>query len=47
MHVEWQQKIGFWLTSHFPNIQFLTTSHSPFICQAAGPRGVIRLPASW
>lgn len=45
MHVEWQQKIGFWLTSHFPNIQFLTTSHSPFICQAASPRGIIRLPA--
>lgn len=45
MHVEWQQKIGFWLTSHFPNIQFLVTSHSPFICQAASPRGIIRLPA--
>jgi energy-coupling factor transporter ATP-binding protein EcfA2 len=45
LHVEWQQKIGFWLTSHFPNIQFLTTSHSPFICQAASPRGIIRLPA--
>lgn len=45
MHVEWQQKIGFWLTSHFPNIQFLTTSHSPFICQAASRRGIIRLPA--
>lgn len=45
MHVEWQQKIGFWLTARFPNIQFLTTSHSPFICQAASPRGIIRLPA--
>jgi energy-coupling factor transporter ATP-binding protein EcfA2 len=45
MHVEWQQKIGLWLTRHFPNIQFLTTSHSPFICQAASPRGIIRLPA--
>lgn len=45
MHVEWQQKIGFWLTSHFPNLQFLVTSHSPFICQAASPRGIIRLPA--
>jgi AAA domain, putative AbiEii toxin, Type IV TA system len=45
MHVEWQQKIGFWLTAHFPKIQFLTTSHSPFVCQAAGPRGIIRLPA--
>jgi energy-coupling factor transporter ATP-binding protein EcfA2 len=45
MHVEWQQKIGFWLTRHFPAIQFLVTTHSPFICQAASPRGLIRLPA--
>jgi len=44
LHVEWQQKIGFWLTSHFPNIQFLTTSHSPFVCQAASARGLVRLP---
>lgn len=45
MHVAWQQRIGFWLTRHFPNIQFLVTTHSPFICQAASPRGIIRLPA--
>src|SRR5690606_33514301 len=45
MHVAWQQRIGFWLTQHFPNIQFLVTTHSPFICQAASPRGIIRLPA--
>ncbi len=45
MHVSWQQKIGFWLTSRFPNIQFLVTTHSPFICQAASTRGIIRLPA--
>lgn len=45
MHVSWQQKIGGWLTRHFPRIQFLTTTHSPFICQAASSRGVIRLPA--
>jgi energy-coupling factor transporter ATP-binding protein EcfA2 len=43
MHVEWQQKLGFWLTSHFPAIQFLVTTHSPFICQAANR--IIRLPA--
>lgn len=43
MHVEWQQKLGFWLTSHFPAIQFLVTTHSPFICQAA--HLIIRLPA--
>ncbi|MFV8755245.1 AAA family ATPase [Nannocystaceae bacterium ST9] len=45
MHVSWQQKIGFWLTSRFPNIQFLVTTHSPFICQAASAKGIIRLPA--
>lgn len=45
MHVAWQQSIGPWLTSHFPAIQFLVTTHSPFICQAASPKGLIRLPA--
>lgn len=45
LHVEWQQKIGFWLTEHFPAIQFLVTTHSPFICQAASSKGIIRLPA--
>jgi energy-coupling factor transporter ATP-binding protein EcfA2 len=45
MHVAWQQKIGFWLTEHFPNLQFLVTTHSPFICQAASSRGIVRLPA--
>ena len=45
MHVAWQQKIGFWLTRHFPQIQFIVTTHSPFICQAASPKGIIRLPA--
>jgi energy-coupling factor transporter ATP-binding protein EcfA2 len=45
MHVAWQQNIGPWLTKHFPAIQFLVTTHSPFICQAASPKGLIRLPA--
>lgn len=44
LHVSWQQRLGFWLKEHFPNIQFLITTHSPFICQAADPRGLIRLP---
>jgi len=35
LHPSWQKKIGFWLKSHFPNVQFLVTTHSPFICQAA------------
>jgi energy-coupling factor transporter ATP-binding protein EcfA2 len=45
LHVSWQQQIGFWLTSRFPKLQFLVTTHSPFICQAASPRGIVRLPA--
>lgn len=44
LHVEWQRRLGFWLTTHFPRIQFIVTSHSPFICQAASPKGLIRLP---
>ena len=42
MHVSWQQKIGPWLTEHFPNIQFIVSTHSPFICQAA--KSILRLP---
>jgi hypothetical protein len=45
LHVEWQQRIGFWLKKHFPGIQFIVTTHSPFICQAADPKGLVRLPA--
>jgi energy-coupling factor transporter ATP-binding protein EcfA2 len=45
LHVYWQRGFGFWLKRHFPNIQFIVTTHSPFICQAADPRGLIRLPA--
>ncbi|OKJ06680.1 AAA family ATPase [Kitasatospora sp. CB01950] len=44
LHVTWQRKIGDWLQEHFPNIQFIVTSHSPYICQAADPRSLIRLP---
>lgn len=44
MHISWQKRVGFWLKRHFPNIQFLVTTHSPFICQAADRRGLIRLP---
>jgi hypothetical protein len=45
LHVSWQRSIGFWLKRHFPNIQFIVTTHSPFVCQAADPGGLIRLPA--
>jgi AAA domain, putative AbiEii toxin, Type IV TA system/AAA domain len=45
LHVSWQKRIGFWLKRHFPQIQFIVTTHSPFVCQAADARGLIRLPA--
>ncbi|MFF9566565.1 AAA family ATPase [Streptomyces sp. NPDC014685] len=46
LHVSWQRRIGPWLTTHFPNIQFIVTTHSPYICQAADPGGLIRLPGA-
>ncbi len=44
LHPEWQRTIGFWLKRHFPNIQFLVTSHSPLVCQAADTNGLFVLP---
>ena len=43
LHVSWQRQIGTWLKKHFPGIQFIVTTHSPYICQAADPGGLIRL----
>ena len=44
LHPEWQREIGFWLKRHFPNIQFLVTTHSPLVVQAADAGGIYRLP---
>lgn len=44
LHPEWQQRIGFWLKSHFPKVQFIVTTHSPLICQAADENGLFVLP---
>ncbi len=44
LHVSWQQRIGFWFKTHFPHMQFIVTTHSPFICQAADRHGLIHLP---
>ncbi|MET9108973.1 AAA family ATPase [Streptomyces zhihengii] len=44
LHVTWQRWIGDWLREHFPNIQFIVTSHSPYICQSADEGALIRLP---
>ena len=44
LHVSWQKRIGGWLKDHFPNVQFIVTTHSPYVCQAADEGGLIRLP---
>lgn len=44
LHPSWQREIGFWLKRHFPRVQFLVTSHSPIIVQAADRNGVFVLP---
>jgi energy-coupling factor transporter ATP-binding protein EcfA2 len=45
LHPEWQRQIGFWLRRKFPKIQFLVTTHSPLICQAADAQGIFHLPS--
>ncbi|GGX37969.1 AAA family ATPase [Streptomyces chartreusis] len=35
LHPAWQREIGFWLKKHFPLVQFIVTTHSPLVCQAA------------
>lgn len=44
LHPTWQRRIGKWLTDHFPHLQFIVTTHSPLICQAAIKGSVWRLP---
>lgn len=44
LHLTWQRQVGPWMRQHFPNIQFIVTTHSPYVCQAADPDGLIRLP---
>lgn len=44
LHPTWQRRIGLWFRKHFPNIQFLVSTHSPLVCQAADVGSVYRLP---
>lgn len=44
LHPTWQRRIGMWFREHFPNVQFIVTTHSPLICQAAEVGTVWRLP---
>ena len=44
LHPEWQRQIGFCLKERFPNIQFIVTTHSAMICQAADENMIYHLP---
>jgi hypothetical protein len=44
LHPSWQRTIGVWFRKHFPNVQFIVSTHSPLICQAAEGGSVFRLP---
>lgn len=44
LHPTWQRRIGLWFRRHFPKIQFIVTTHSPLVCQAADVGTVFRLP---
>ena len=44
LHPEWQRQIGFWFKRKFPFMQFIVTTHSAMICQAADDDGLFYLP---
>ncbi|MFY2556935.1 AAA family ATPase [Corallococcus terminator] len=44
LHPTWQRRVGHWFRKHFPLIQFIVTTHSPLICQAATVGSIFRLP---
>ncbi|WP_345698766.1 AAA family ATPase [Kitasatospora terrestris] len=46
LHPAWQQRIGGWLTGHFPQAQFIVAAHSPYVCQAADPGALVHLPSA-
>ncbi|HZH76905.1 MAG TPA: AAA family ATPase, partial [Archangium sp.] len=44
LHPTWQRRVGLWFREHFPKLQFIVTTHSPLVCQAAEVGTVWRLP---
>ena len=44
LHPSWQREIGPWLTKLFPAVQFIVTTHSPYVCQTAQKGSVWTLP---
>ena len=45
LHPKWQLDIPEWLKIHFPKVQFIVSTHSPLVAQAADPNGVFVLPS--
>jgi predicted ATPase len=45
LHPRWQRELGEHLRRAFPNVQFIVTTHSPFIAQAATDGGLFVLRA--
>jgi hypothetical protein len=44
LHPAWQHRIGTWFLKFFPRLQFIVSTHSPIICQAAEKGSVWQLP---
>jgi hypothetical protein len=44
LHPSWQRDIPYWFKTHFPHIQFMVSTHSPLVAQAADPGGLYLLP---
>lgn len=45
LHPSWQRDIPEWLKTHFPKVQFIVSTHSPLIAQAADENGIFVLPS--
>jgi hypothetical protein len=45
LHPTWQRDIPEWLKAHFPMVQFIVSTHSPLVAQAADPNGAFVLPS--
>jgi predicted ATP-binding protein involved in virulence len=45
LHPSWQTRVGQWFTKHFPNLQFIVTTHSPLVCRACENGSIWRLAA--
>ncbi len=45
LHPSWKRTLGQWFRGHFPLVQFIVTTHSFLVCQAAEHGTVFKLPS--